>query len=58
MDNYEIKVPIYKKFMEKNKCICTNGMLENGLMYSYQVLQCIVKHASTSTHIEYKSQVK
>ena len=33
--HYEIKPPIYEKFIEKNKCIRTNDMLENGLMYLY-----------------------
>ena len=32
---YEIKPPIYEKFIENNKCIHTKGMLENGLMYLY-----------------------
>ena len=35
MGHYEIKPPIYEKFIEKNKCIHTNDMLENGLMYLY-----------------------
>ena len=34
--HYEIKPPIYEKFMKNKKCICTNGMLENGLMYLYK----------------------
>ena len=29
--DYEIKPPIYKSFIEKNKCMHTNGRLENGL---------------------------
>ena len=29
----EIKSPIYEKFIEKNRCIHTNNMLKNGLMY-------------------------
>jgi len=29
---FEIKPLIYKKLIEKNKCICINGMLDNGLM--------------------------
>ena len=39
MGSYEIKRPIYKKFIKLNKCILTNAMLENGLMYLYQVIQ-------------------
>ena len=33
--DYENKPPIYWNFMEQNKCIRTNGKLENGLMYLY-----------------------
>ena len=33
--DYEIKPPLYKNFIEKMKCICTNDRLENGLMYLY-----------------------
>ena len=32
MGHYEIKSPIYEKFLEKNECIHTNNKLENGLM--------------------------
>ena len=35
MSHYEIKSPMYKKFIEKKKCIHIIGMLENGLMYFY-----------------------
>ena len=28
--HYEIIRPIYENFIEKNKCVRTNGMLENG----------------------------
>ena len=35
MGHYEIKPPIYKIFVEKNKCLHTNDMLENGLVYLY-----------------------
>ena len=31
----EIKPPLCEKFREKNKCMSTNGMLGNGLMYLY-----------------------
>ena len=31
--HYEIETN--KKFIEENKCVRTNGMLENGLMYLY-----------------------
>ena len=31
----EIKPPIYERFAEINKCIRSNGMLENGLVYLY-----------------------
>ena len=33
--HYEIKPPIYKKFIEKNKHTRAYGRLENGLMYLY-----------------------
>ena len=34
--HYEMKPPIlYENFMENNKCICTNGKLENEFMYLY-----------------------
>ena len=36
MGYYEIKLPVYENFMEKNKCVRTNDMLENRLMYSYE----------------------
>ena len=29
----EIESPIYEEFIEKNKCLRTNGMLENELVY-------------------------
>ena len=45
---YEIKPDIYKNFIEKQKCICTNGGLENGLMYLYLAFQCNVINASTT----------
>ena len=32
---YENQSPIYETFIEKNKCIHTNNILENGLMYLY-----------------------
>ena len=35
MGGYEIKPPIYEKPIEKNKCIRTNGGLENGLIYLF-----------------------
>ena len=31
MSHYEIKPHVYKEFIEKNKCMRTYGMLENGL---------------------------
>ena len=34
MDRYEIKPSVYEKFIEENKCIHTNGMLGNRLMFS------------------------
>ena len=30
MGRHEIKPLVYKKFIEKNNCIRTNGMVENG----------------------------
>ena len=38
MGHYAIKPPIYEKFTMKNKCIRTNGKLENGFLYLYQVI--------------------
>ena len=36
MGHYEImKLPVYERFVEKNKYIHFNNMLENGLMYLY-----------------------
>ena len=35
MGHYEIKPPIYEKFIKENKCICANGMLENEHMSLY-----------------------
>ena len=35
MDYYNIKPPTYDKFIEKTKCIHTNNMLDNRLMYLY-----------------------
>ena len=34
---YEMKLPIYENFMEKNNCICINGRLENGVMNLYLI---------------------
>ena len=33
--HYEIKLPIYIKFIEKNNYTHTNGMLENRLVHIY-----------------------
>ena len=35
VSHFEMKSPIYEKFIKKNTCTCTNNMLENGLMYVY-----------------------
>jgi hypothetical protein len=35
MGHYDIKLPTYDKFIERTKCIRTNGMLENRLVYTY-----------------------
>ena len=32
---YEIKTCVGEVYREKNKCICTDGMLENGCMCLY-----------------------
>ena len=48
MGHYEIKHPIYKKFIEKNKCMQINGRLENGLVYLYWAFQFDVINASTT----------
>ena len=37
--HYEIKPPIYDRFVEKKKCVRTNGILENGLMHFYNFLK-------------------
>ena len=52
--DYQIKHPIYKKFIEKEIYTCTNGMLENGLMYLYQAVQFNVNYSFT-TYPKYKS---
>jgi hypothetical protein len=46
-----------RKFLKKNKCIHTNGMLENGLMYLYYNFKCNVINAPT-TYLEYKYFIK
>ena len=52
--HYEIKPLIHKKFIEKNKYIHTNGMLENGLVYLYHAFQFnVINDSNTSTN--YKS---
>jgi hypothetical protein len=33
--HYEIEPPMYKKVIEENKFILTNGMLEKGIIYLY-----------------------
>ena len=35
LGHYEIKPPMYEKFIWKNKCICIDGRLENELTYLY-----------------------
>ena len=54
--HYEINPPIYEKLIEKNKCICTNDKLENGLIYLYYAFGCYVMNAST-TYTIYNSQI-
>ena len=54
--HYEFKPPIYQKVIKKNKCIRTNGMLENGLMYLYWAFHFNVINAST-TYAKYKSWI-
>jgi hypothetical protein len=49
----KIAPPICEKFMEKKKCIHTNGMLENGFMYFYKDYKFNVINAST-TYTIYK----
>ena len=41
----EMQLSIYKKSIEKNNCIHTYGMLENGLKYLYQAFQFNVINA-------------
>jgi hypothetical protein len=46
MGHYENKTLIYEKFVKENKCICANGMQENGRMYLHQVFQFNVINVS------------
>ena len=39
VDHYENKTHVYEKFVKKNKCVRTNSVLENGLMYLYHCLR-------------------
>ena len=48
LGDYERKPPICEKFIEKKKCICTNGRLENGLKYLNQAFYFNVINASTT----------
>ena len=48
MGHYEIKPHAYNKFIKKNKCICTNVMLENGLKFLYYDFHFNVTNASTT----------
>ena len=48
---YELKLPIYEKFMELNKCVRTKGILENILMYLYYAFQF---HCDECLHYIYK----
>ena len=47
MGHYEVKLPIYEKFIEKNNDIRTNDILENELMYLYWKFQFNVINACT-----------
>ena len=50
--------PLYKRSSYgKIKCIYTNDMLENGLIYLYLALQFNVINASTA-YTKYKSQIQ
>ena len=44
----KLNPPIYEKFIEKNECMHTNGMLENGLIYLYSASQFNVINVSTA----------
>ena len=57
LGHYEVKSPIHENFTADNKCIHTNGGLENGLMYSYKVLESNVVNASPAC-TTYKSWMK
>lgn len=35
MGHYEIKPHVYESFNEENKCVRSNDMLQNRLMYLY-----------------------
>ena len=48
MGHSEIHPSINEKFIEKHKCICINGKLENGFMYLYSTFQFNVINASTT----------
>ena len=54
MGHHEIKHPIYKNFMKKNRCMCTKNILKDELMYLYQVIQFNMMNAST-TYTNYTS---
>ena len=35
MDHYEFEPPMYERFIDKTKGVCTNGMLEKRLIHLY-----------------------
>ena len=57
VDPYEINPPIYGKLIKNNKCVHTNGKLENKFMYLYQAFQFEAINAST-TYTNYQSRFK
>ena len=50
---FRLNLLLYEKCTKKNTCICTNGKLENGLMYLYWVFQ---KSCDKCLHDVYKIQ--
>ena len=50
--DYEIKPHAYITFIKKNKCICTDNMLENELMYLYLAFLCFNVRIAYNTYIQ------
>ena len=46
--HFELNYHVYKKFVDKNRCLCTNVLLKNGLIYEYIAFEVKVINASTT----------